>query len=494
MVDMTQNPGPAMAPTNDTSGLDRFFGWLRSMDLRRDGDDKWIAGVCSGIARRLGIDPIVVRAAVVLLVILGGLGFTIYLVAWAFIPNDKDEVVAERAVRGGDVLGIILLVVIALSLFGGLGFAGDNGGFVWFWWVLLPVGVVVWLVTRNRRPGQMREAAGQAAQWTHQASDRVAAASVELGERAEQWSANRAKPSSTSAPVPPWAPGQEPPMTYAAPPAPAGTAPSGSAPADTPAGPYAAPPSAGPAYGPPAQPPAPPAYAAPRSPRTPPPPRPPRRRSAGFVGAVLVGGLALAAYGLTLWLHDNGNWAGSDETVALAVALGVMGIALVGLGLAGFRAGLTGFVAVLLALTTWAASVVPDLSFGGGVGDRVWRPAATDTSKSYRLSVGSGEVDLSNLPNDPTTPAQVKANVGIGEVKVRVPADLTVEVRSTVGVGDISQTRADRSFDTDPFTDTTSSTDSDRPNVSTVQTFGDGNPDVVVTAHVGIGQIVIGKE
>ncbi|NNM46573.1 PspC domain-containing protein [Knoellia koreensis] len=456
---MTQNPGPAMAPTNDTSGLDRFFGWLRSMDLRRDGDDKWIAGVCSGIARRLGIDPIVVRAAVVLLVILGGLGFTIYLVAWAFIPNDKDEVVAERAVRGGDVLGIILLVVIALSLFGGLGFAGDNGGFVWFWWVLLPVGVVVWLVTRNRRPGQMRHAAGQAAQWTHQASDRVAAASVELGERAEQWSANR-----------------------------------GSAPADTPAGPYAAPPSAGPAYGPPAQPPAPPASTAPGSPRTPPPPRPPRRRSAGFVGAVLVGGLALAAYGLTLWLHDNGNWAGSDETVALAVALGVVGIALVGLGLAGFRAGLTGFLAVLLALTTWAASVVPDLSFGGGVGDRVWRPTATDTTKSYRLGVGSGEVDLSNLPNDPTTPAQVKANVGIGEVKVRVPADLTVQVRSTVGVGDISQTRADRTFDTDPFTDTTSSTDSDRPNVSTVQTFGDGNPDVVVTAHVGIGQIVIGKE
>ncbi len=493
MDDMTQNPGPTAAPTDNTSGLDRFFGWLRSIDLRRDGDDKWIAGVCSGIARRLDVDPIVIRAAVVLLVILGGLGFTIYLVAWAFIPNDKGEIVAERAVRGGDVLGIILLVVIALTLFGGLGFAGDNGGFAWFWWVLLPVGLVVWLVTRNRQPGQVRHAAGQAAQWTQQASDRVAAASVELGERAEQWSANRANPSSTSAPTPPWAPGQDPTMTYAAPPAPAGTAPTEAAATGTPAGPYGPPP-AGPAYGPPPQTP-PPAGIAPRPPQSPPPPK---RRSAGFIGAVLVGGLALAAYGLTLWLHDNGSWAGSEETVALAVALGVFGLALVGLGVAGFRTGLTAFVAVLLALTTWASAVLPDVDFGGGVGDRVWRPSADDANAKYRLGVGSGALDLRQLPNDPATPAQVEAKVGIGEVKVRVPDDLTVQVRSSVGVGDIARDQTSRPLDadasgSDPFGDTTPGA-RDGSDISTVETFGEGAPDVVVTAHVGIGQILIGKE
>jgi hypothetical protein len=210
---------------------------------------------------------------------------------------------------------------------------------------------------------------------------------------------------------------------------------------------------------------------------------------------VLVGGLALAAYGLTLWLHDQGHWAGSDETVALAVALGVFGLALVGLGITGFRAGFTGFLAIVLALTTWAAAVVPNLSFGGGVGDRVWRPAATDTSKEYRLGIGSGEVDLTDMPTDTTTPAQVKADVGIGEVKVRIPAGLTVQVRSNVGVGDISRTQVDRTFDTDPFADNPSSAaDRDGRNVSTVETFGEGDPDVVVTAHVGIGQILIGKE
>ena len=35
---------------------------------------------------------------------------------------------AERAIRDGDVLGIILLVVIGLSLVGGTGFAGDRPG------------------------------------------------------------------------------------------------------------------------------------------------------------------------------------------------------------------------------------------------------------------------------------------------------------------------------------------------------------------------------
>ena len=119
---MTQNPGPTAGPTNQTAsdghanGLDRFFGWIRSVDLRRDGDDKWLAGVCSGIATRLGVDPIVIRAVLVLLVVLGGVGITVYLIAWAFLPNNREEIIAEKALRDGDVLGIILLVVIGLSL------------------------------------------------------------------------------------------------------------------------------------------------------------------------------------------------------------------------------------------------------------------------------------------------------------------------------------------------------------------------------------------
>ncbi|MGA8980635.1 MAG: hypothetical protein WB473_16110, partial [Pedococcus sp.] len=132
------------------------------------------------------------------------------------------------------------------------------------------------------------------------------------------------------------------------------------------------------------------------------------------------------------------------------------------------------------------------------VGDRVWRPAATDTTASYRLSIGSADLDLSQLPDNPGTARQVEARVGVGELRIRIPENLTVEVRSSVSVGDI--TRADfGSFDplspapgSDPLV--YDDTNDNGRNISTVQTFGTGEPDVIVDAHVGLGQILIGKE
>ncbi len=148
---MTQNPGQTAGTPQSTSGLDRFFAWLRALDIRRDTQDKWLAGVCSGLARRLGVDPLVLRAALIVLVLLGGVGVTVYLIAWAFIPNDREEIVAENGLRHGDFWGIAILVLIALSLVGGSGIGDHNGwGLWWLWWIAVPVGLVVWLVTRNR--------------------------------------------------------------------------------------------------------------------------------------------------------------------------------------------------------------------------------------------------------------------------------------------------------------------------------------------------------
>jgi phage shock protein PspC (stress-responsive transcriptional regulator) len=469
MDDMTQTSGPTAGPTNDThaSGLDRFFGWLRSIDLRRDGEDKWLAGVCSGIATRLGVDPIVIRAALVLLIVMGGLGITVYLVAWAFLPNDKEDIVAERALRDGDVLAIILLLVIGLSFIGGTGFAGDVPGMGWIWWVALPVGLVVWLVTRKRDPGPApRDAAVQSATWT------------------ATW------PSTTPTT------GATMPITATAPTAPYGagsTAPTAPSTTASPTTPYGAATPPGGAF-----PPAPPAGRQPRPPKPPRAPRPPRRRSGGFGATLLIGGLAVAAYGLTSWLHQANDWAGSDQTVALCAALAVVGLGVLGLGLTGRRAGFTGFIAVVLALVTWTASVVPDVTFGGGIGERVWRPSATDTTAGYKLSIGSADLDLSQLPDDPATARQVGARVGVGELRIRIPHDLTVEVRSSVGAGDI--TRADfgsfeplpPSLDADPLP--ADEVNGNGRNISTVQTFGEGTPDVVIDAHVGLGQILIGKE
>ena len=487
MVDMTQTPGQITAPTH-TTGLDRFFDWLRSIDLRRDGEDKWLAGVCSGIATRLGVDPIVIRAVLVALVVMGGVGITVYLIAWAFLPNDKETIVAERAIRDGDVLGIILLVVVALSLVGGTGVAGDWGGVGWLWWVALPIGLVVWLVMRNRTPGQVHRAAAQTGTWTAETSDRMAQASVDLADRAstsgQTGYAGQAgyAGAAPGAPTAPYGPGPVPPT------APYGSAPYGSAP-------YGSAP-----YGSGPVPPVPPAP--PKRPIAPRPPRAPRRRGAGFVGALLVSGAALAAYGTALWLHDANNWSGSDETVALAAALGVFGIGILVIGLLGRRASLTAFIAVILAITTWSASVVPNLTFGGGIGERVWRPTATDTTERYRLGIGQGELDLTELPDNPTTPREIDAGVGIGELRIRIPENLTVEVRSSVGAGDISQANPGGPLgelppfpangDRDVFDNSRSNRDG--TDISTTQVFGTGSADVIVNAHVGLGQILIGKE
>lgn len=50
--------------------------------LRRSRDDRVIGGVCGGLGRYLGVDPVLLRIAMVILAIAGGGGILIYLVAW----------------------------------------------------------------------------------------------------------------------------------------------------------------------------------------------------------------------------------------------------------------------------------------------------------------------------------------------------------------------------------------------------------------------------
>jgi signal transduction histidine kinase/phage shock protein PspC (stress-responsive transcriptional regulator) len=55
--------------------------------LARRPDERVVAGVCAGIARWLGVDPIVVRLAVAILALANGVGVLAYLVAWLALPE-----------------------------------------------------------------------------------------------------------------------------------------------------------------------------------------------------------------------------------------------------------------------------------------------------------------------------------------------------------------------------------------------------------------------
>jgi signal transduction histidine kinase len=56
--------------------------------LRRDPERRLIAGVCAGLARYFGIDPLWVRIAFVAASAAGGFGIVVYLLAWAFMPAE----------------------------------------------------------------------------------------------------------------------------------------------------------------------------------------------------------------------------------------------------------------------------------------------------------------------------------------------------------------------------------------------------------------------
>jgi phage shock protein C len=57
--------------------------------LVRSRDDRWVAGVCGGVATYLGVDANLVRLVVVLGTVLGlGSLAVAYIVAWFLMPEE----------------------------------------------------------------------------------------------------------------------------------------------------------------------------------------------------------------------------------------------------------------------------------------------------------------------------------------------------------------------------------------------------------------------
>lgn len=56
--------------------------------LRRSRSDRWIAGVCGGIARSTGVESWAWRLLFAVLLLFGGAGLVVYLLLWIFVPSD----------------------------------------------------------------------------------------------------------------------------------------------------------------------------------------------------------------------------------------------------------------------------------------------------------------------------------------------------------------------------------------------------------------------
>lgn len=64
--------------------------------LTRNRDDKWIGGVCGGIATYTGVDANLVRLIVVVATVLGaGSLILAYLIAWVLMPAQPSPPAAQ---------------------------------------------------------------------------------------------------------------------------------------------------------------------------------------------------------------------------------------------------------------------------------------------------------------------------------------------------------------------------------------------------------------
>ncbi|MGH3312740.1 MAG: PspC domain-containing protein [Streptomyces sp.] len=59
--------------------------------LARPREDRMIAGVCSGLARRTGMRPNTMRLIFVVSCLLPGPQFLLYLALWILLPNDEQR-------------------------------------------------------------------------------------------------------------------------------------------------------------------------------------------------------------------------------------------------------------------------------------------------------------------------------------------------------------------------------------------------------------------
>lgn len=112
--------------------------------LRRASSGAVLGGVCAGLARRWQVDPTVLRIAMVLLALLGGLGVAFYVGALLLVPKDgATEFPLYRlapftrswspAAAIGAVVGLGVLITLAVGSWLPFGAAPVVGlGFLWY--------------------------------------------------------------------------------------------------------------------------------------------------------------------------------------------------------------------------------------------------------------------------------------------------------------------------------------------------------------------------
>jgi len=431
-------PSPPSPPSPSRSAADAFDR-IRALGIVRPDQGRWVAGVATGLARRWGVDPILVRGGFVALSLVFGVGMFVYGVCWLLLPHPDGRIHAQEVTHGSVTAGFIGAVLTTLF---GLPFSGpwgDHGpGMDWsvgpgLFTIAVIVGVIWWFKGHQNRgagPNTVGTTAGTAA-------TAATAASTADGTM-------RTVPSAGTEPGVRYAAAYEPPAsTYGAPEPGAPGAPSG--------------------------------VVAPTG-------------SAGSTAALRQATrpwrpLTLTTLGLALVVATLVNLGTHRWAVAGAVALAIVAIGLVLAGLAGRRGGFLVPVAVILALSSMAS--VTGERVDTTAENRTWTPVTLQQARDgFHVGAGESTIDLTSsaLLAGATTadPIMITVDQGAGQIRVVLPADTPATVQARVGAGRIQDDIAGQ----------------ERQGLGqqlTVTGTARGEPVLTVEVSLGAGQVLIGQ-
>nr|WP_169806350.1 PspC domain-containing protein [Herbidospora sakaeratensis] len=440
------------------------------IQLARSSDGRMLMGVCAGMGRFTGMDPVLFRVGFAVLLLGSGIGLFLYIAAFLLMrePGGGPGHVEQwtRRIFEPETVMALLVAVFTLGLVINLASGGIDRGTIVVG-VLLAItllaaharGVdVLGLITSiperlsGRRGttkmepppatastftlgafttgatgGNLRETVRESFRESYHTSfGRYPSASSADGEPAAE------KPPEPQGPQE----AQRPTREYPKPPPPGPKAPDGyrrlsdlayearqaayaAGDAFAPHGPYAkrAP-----------TPPPPPPFKAPKAPKA---PKVKKRRS--FVGG-LTFVLAMIVGGVMVAVQQPGTDSVSLPMVGGAV-LAVIGGGLLVAAWFGRGAGLIALgviVAVALVVGT-SVTGIPKR-----VGSYTWHPTTVATAqRTYAVGVGAGELDLTDLDLAPGSRIRFDASVSLGQLTVVVPPDAVIEVHGTTRLGDV---------------------------------------------------------
>lgn len=163
--------------------------------------------------------------------------------------------------------------------------------------------------------------------------------------------------------------------------------------------------------------------------------QPPRSRRPLPLGPLVLGTF-LVAVGV-LWLLEATGVVEVPWEVLVPGGLILVGLALVVGSRTGQKTGGLVAIGVILAVVAGLFSLV-EVPLGSGIGERSIAPRrVADLERSYNLGIGQLTVDLSRL-DFPSGTTEVEAHLGIGQVRVIVPDDVSVLAEGEASAGQVN--------------------------------------------------------